>query len=153
MDVQSLGKRIGDRVLFWDVTFTINERDHVGLIAKNGTGKSTLLSILAGHEGYESGRIIFRNDLKIGYLEQTPTFNPQQTIMEAVLENLNVSEHTDPVPYPDHRHSANDDFPESSGGLKEKAWNYTYTSPSASANAVTVPLSLSPVRKLTLKRT
>ena len=97
MDVQSLGKRIGDRVLFWDVTFTINERDHVGLIAKNGTGKSTLLSILAGHEGYESGRIIFRNDLKIGYLEQTPTFNPQQTIMEAVLENLNVSEHTDPV--------------------------------------------------------
>ena len=97
MDVQALGKRIGDRVLFWDVTFTINERDHVGLIAKNGTGKSTLLSILAGHEGYESGRIIFRNDLKIGYLEQTPTFNPQQTIMEAVLENLIVSEHTDPA--------------------------------------------------------
>ena len=55
MDVQALGKRIGDRVLYWDVTFTINERDHVGLIAKNGTGKSTLLSILAGHEGYESG--------------------------------------------------------------------------------------------------
>ena len=96
MDVQSLGKRIGDRVLFWNVSFTINERDHVGLIAKNGTGKSTLLSILAGNEGYESGHIIFRNDLKIGYLEQTPSFNPQQTIMEAVLENLIVPEHTDP---------------------------------------------------------
>ena len=89
MDVQALGKRIGDRVLFWDVTFTINERDHVG--------KSTLLSILAGHEGYESGRIIFRNDLKIGYLEQTPTFNPQQTIMEAVLDNLQCAEHIDPT--------------------------------------------------------
>ena len=97
MDVQALGKRIGDRVLFWDVTFTINERDHVGLIAKNGTGKSTLLSILAGHEGYDSGRIIFRNDLKIGYLEQTPTFNPQQTIMEAVLDNLQCAEHIDPT--------------------------------------------------------
>lgn len=96
MDVQALGKRIGDRVLFWDVTFTINERDHVGLIAKNGTGKSTLLSILAGHEGYESGRIIFRNNLKIGYLEQTPTFNPQQTIMEAMLDNTKCTEHTDP---------------------------------------------------------
>ena len=97
MDVQSLGKRIGDRVLFWDVTFTINEREHVGLIAKNGTGKSTLLSILAGREGYEAGSIVFRNDLKIGYLEQTPTFNPKQTIMEAVLDNLHVSEHTDPT--------------------------------------------------------
>lgn len=97
MDVQSLGKSIGDRVLFWDVTFTINEREHVGLIAKNGTGKSTLLSILAGRDGYEAGSIVFRNDLKIGYLEQTPTFNPKHTIMEAVLDNLHVSEHTDPT--------------------------------------------------------
>ena len=54
MDVQQLGKRIGNRVLFSDVTFTINEREHIGLIAKNGTGKSTLLSILAGEEGYDS---------------------------------------------------------------------------------------------------
>ena len=97
MDVQALGKRIGDRVLFWDVTFTINEREHVGLIAKNGTGKSTLLSILAGEEGYDSGRIIFRNNLKIGYLEQTPTFNPQQTIMEAVLDGIGHSEQSDPL--------------------------------------------------------
>lgn len=86
MDVQSVGKRIGDRVLFWDVSFTINERDHVGLIAKNGTGKSTLLSILAGKEGYDAGRIIFRNGIKIGYLEQTPTFDSSHTIMEAILD-------------------------------------------------------------------
>ncbi len=86
MDVQSVGKRIGDRVLFWDVSFTINERDHVGLIAKNGTGKSTLLSILAGKEGYDAGRIIFRNGIKTGYLEQTPTFDPSHTIMEAILD-------------------------------------------------------------------
>ncbi len=86
MDVQSVGKRIGDRVLFWDVSFTINERDHVGLIAKNGTGKSTLLSILAGKEGYDAGRIIFRNGIKIGYLEQIPTFDSSHTIMEAILD-------------------------------------------------------------------
>lgn len=86
MDVQSVGKRIGDRVLFWDVSFTINERDHVGLIAKNGTGKSTLLSIIAGKEGYDAGRIIFRNGIKIGYLEQTPTFDSSHTIMEAILD-------------------------------------------------------------------
>ena len=84
MDVQSLGKRIGDRVLFEDISFTINEREHVGLIAKNGTGKSTLLSILAGEEGYDEGRIIFRNDIKIGYLEQTPTFPKDSTVMQAV---------------------------------------------------------------------
>lgn len=84
MDVQGLGKRIGHRVLFEDISFTINEREHVGLIAKNGTGKSTLLSILAGVEGYDAGKIIFRNDLKIGYLEQTPSFDEQLTIMEAV---------------------------------------------------------------------
>jgi len=85
MDVQSIGKRIGNRTLFWDVSFTINEREHVGLIAKNGTGKSTLLSILSGEEGYDTGTIIFRNNLKIGYLPQIPTFNAEHTIMDAVL--------------------------------------------------------------------
>lgn len=86
MDVQAVGKRIGDRTLFWNVSFTINERDHVGLIAKNGTGKSTLLSILAGEEGYDAGNIIFRNGLRIGYLEQTPSFKGNHTIMEAILD-------------------------------------------------------------------
>ncbi len=86
MDVQSVGKRIGDRILFWNVSFTINERDHVGLIARNGTGKSTLLSILAGEEGYDAGRIVFRNGIRIGYLEQTPEFNDGHTVMEAILD-------------------------------------------------------------------
>ncbi len=86
MDVQSVGKRIGDRILFWNVSFTINERDHVGLIARNGTGKSTLLSILAGEEGYDAGRIVFRNGIRIGYLEQTPEFNDSHTVMEAILD-------------------------------------------------------------------
>ncbi len=84
MDVQGLGKRIGDRVLFHDISFTINEREHIGLIAKNGTGKSTLLSILSGDEGYDEGRIIFRNDLKVGYLEQTPVFDSQFTVLDVV---------------------------------------------------------------------
>ena len=84
MDIQGLGKRIGDRVLFHDISFTINEREHIGLIAKNGTGKSTLLSILSGDEGYDEGKIIFRNDLKVGYLEQTPVFDAELTVLEAV---------------------------------------------------------------------
>ena len=85
MEVMGLTKRIGDRVLFHDITFTINEREHVGLIAKNGTGKSTLLSIIAGREGYEDGRIVFRKDLKIGYLEQTPSYDGELTVGEACL--------------------------------------------------------------------
>ncbi len=95
MDVQQLSKRIGNRVLFSDVTFTINEREHIGLIAKNGTGKSTLLSILAGEEGYDSGRIILRNDLRIGYLPQTPTFDGQLTALQAVTGKVENSENSD----------------------------------------------------------
>lgn len=97
MDVQQLSKRIGNRVLFSDVTFTINEREHIGLIAKNGTGKSTLLSILAGEEGYDSGRIILRNDLKLGFLPQTPTFDGRLTALQAVIgkvENSDISDLT-----------------------------------------------------------
>ena len=75
LEVKGLTKRIGHRVLFEDISFTINEREHIGLIAKNGTGKSTLLSIIAGKEGDDGGTMIFRNDLKVGYLEQTPTID------------------------------------------------------------------------------
>ena len=75
LEVKGLTKRIGHRVLFEDISFTINEREHIGLIAKNGTGKSTLLSIIAGREGDDGGTMIFRNDLKVGYLEQTPTID------------------------------------------------------------------------------
>ncbi len=78
LEIKGLTKRIGHRVLFNDVSFTINEREHIGLIAKNGTGKSTLLSIIAGKEGDDGGTMIFRNDLKVGYLEQTPTISAQE---------------------------------------------------------------------------
>ncbi|MBQ9665012.1 MAG: ABC-F family ATP-binding cassette domain-containing protein [Bacteroidaceae bacterium] len=78
LEIKGLTKRIGHRVLFEDVSFTINEREHIGLIAKNGTGKSTLLSIIAGKEGDDGGTMIFRNDLKVGYLEQTPTIDSKE---------------------------------------------------------------------------
>ena len=78
LEIKGLTKRIGHRVLFEDISFTINEREHIGLIAKNGTGKSTLLSIIAGKEGDDGGTMIFRNDLKVGYLEQTPTIGAKE---------------------------------------------------------------------------
>jgi ATP-binding cassette subfamily F protein uup len=78
LEIKGLTKRIGHRVLFEDISFTINEREHIGLIAKNGTGKSTLLSIIAGKEGDDGGTMIFRNDLKVGYLEQTPTIEAKE---------------------------------------------------------------------------
>lgn len=83
LEVQNLTKRIGDRVLFENISFTVGEREHVGIIAKNGTGKSTLLSIIAGKEGYDGGDIIFRRDLKISYLEQTPHYPEDLTVLEA----------------------------------------------------------------------
>ena len=75
LEIQGLTKRIGHRVLFEDISFTVNEREHIGLIAKNGMGKSTLLSIIAGKEGDDGGKIVFRNGIKVGYLEQTPTLD------------------------------------------------------------------------------
>lgn len=78
LEIQRLTKRIGHRVLFENVSFTINEREHIGLIAKNGTGKSTLLSIIAGKESDDGGKMVFRNELKVGYLEQAPTIDPNE---------------------------------------------------------------------------
>ena len=85
LEVMALTKRIGERVLFHDISFTINEKEHVGLIAKNGTGKTTLLCIIAGKEGYDGGKIVMRNGLRVGYLEQTPTYEPLLTIRDACL--------------------------------------------------------------------
>ena len=85
LEVMALTKRIGERVLFHDISLTINEKEHVGLIAKNGTGKTTLLSIIAGKEGYDGGKIVMRNGLRVGYLEQTPTYEPLLTIRDACL--------------------------------------------------------------------
>ena len=89
LEIISLTKRIGERVLFHDISFTISERQHVGLIAKNGTGKTTLLNIIAGKDGYDEGKIVAKNGIRIGYLEQTPTYDPDMNIEEACLGHEN----------------------------------------------------------------
>lgn len=92
IDVQNLSKSFGAHVLFENISFSISEGQHVGLIAKNGTGKTTLLSILTGKEGYDSGDIIFKRDLKIGILEQNPVFNPEETVLDACFNHNGESE-------------------------------------------------------------
>ena len=87
LDVQNLTKSFGAQVLFRDISFSIAEGQKVGLIAKNGTGKSTLLSVLTGKEGHDSGEIIYRNDLKVGYLEQEPTFDPAESVLDACFNH------------------------------------------------------------------
>ena len=87
LDVQHLTKSFGALQLFNDISFSIGEGQKVGLIAKNGTGKSTLLSILSGKEGYDSGSIVFRNDLKVGMLEQTPQFDPEESVLDACFNH------------------------------------------------------------------
>ena len=87
LDVQNLTKSFGSLVLFENISFSIAERQRVGLIAKNGTGKSTLLSILAGKEGYDNGEIIFRRDLKVGILDQTPKFSPDDSVLDACFNH------------------------------------------------------------------
>ena len=87
LDVQKLSNRFGAQVLFDEISFSIAEGQHVGLIAKNGTGKSTLLSILTGREGYESGSIVYRNDLRVSCLEQSPKFNPEESVLDACFNH------------------------------------------------------------------
>ena len=87
LDVQKLSKRFGAQVLFDEISFSIAEGQHVGLIAKNGTGKSTLLSILTGKEGYDSGSIVYRNDLRVSCLEQSPKFNPEESVLDACFNH------------------------------------------------------------------
>ena len=89
LQVEGLTKRIGERVLFENVSFGIAEGQHVGLIAKNGTGKSTLLNILDGRDGYDDGRIVYRNGLKVGYLEQSPSYPSDFTVIEACFSHGN----------------------------------------------------------------
>ena len=92
IDVQNLSKSFGAHVLFENISFSISEGQHFGLIAKNGTGKTTLLSILTGKEGYDSGDIIFKRDLKIGILEQNPVFNPEESVLDACFNHNGESE-------------------------------------------------------------
>lgn len=87
LDVQDVSKRFGAHVLFENISFSIGEGQHVGLIAKNGTGKSTLLSLLSGKESIDSGSIIYRRDIKVGILEQSPKFDPEESVLDACFNH------------------------------------------------------------------
>ena len=87
LEVQNLTKSFGSLVLFENISFSIAERQRVGLIAKNGTGKSTLLSLLSGKDGYDTGDIIYKRDLKVGFLEQSPVFGPDDSVLDACFNH------------------------------------------------------------------
>ena len=87
LDVQNLTKRFGAKVLFENISFSIAEGQRVGLIAQNGTGKSTLLSILMGEEGKDGGEVIYRNGLRVACLVQSPTFAPKETVLDACFNH------------------------------------------------------------------
>lgn len=87
LDVQNISKAFGAHILFENISFSIAEGQHVGLIAKNGTGKSTLLSLLSGKESVDSGSIIFRHDIKVGFLEQQPKFDPEESVLDACFNH------------------------------------------------------------------
>lgn len=92
LEVINLTKSFGALVLFTDISFSIAEGQKVGLIAKNGTGKSTLLSLLAGKDGYDSGSIIFRRGVKVGFLEQSPVFDPDESVLDACFNHEGAPE-------------------------------------------------------------
>lgn len=87
LDVQHLTKSFGAHLLFRDISFSIAAGQKIGLVAKNGTGKSTLLSVITGKEGYDSGEIIYRNDLRTGYLEQLPLFDENESVLDACFNH------------------------------------------------------------------
>lgn len=92
LDVQNLTKSFGDLLLFHQISFSVAEGQRIGLIAKNGTGKSTLLSVITGKEGKDEGSIIFKNDLKIGYLQQKSVFDPTESVLDACFNHQGVPE-------------------------------------------------------------
>lgn len=93
LQVEDLTKSYGDRMLFDSITFGVNEGDKIGVIAKNGTGKSTLLRLLSGQESPDSGTVIFRNDLRVGFLDQSPLFEPGTTLMHNLLPAIHDTDH------------------------------------------------------------
>lgn len=97
VQIEELTKSYGDRLLFGDVTFGVYEGDKIGLIAPNGTGKSTLLSIIAGTEEADSGSVIFRNNLRVGHLPQTPSFGADQSLLSFMTEQAHGHEDEDPA--------------------------------------------------------
>ena len=89
LQIENLTKSFGDLLLFENISFGISDKQRVALIAKNGTGKTTLLNIIAGKEDYDTGTISFRRDLRVGYLEQNPVFNPKLSVIDACLQTDN----------------------------------------------------------------
>ncbi len=87
VDIQNVSKAFGAHLLFNNISFSIAENQRIGLIAKNGTGKTTLLSILAGKESHDSGQIIFKKDLRIGFLEQAPAFDSNESVLDACFNH------------------------------------------------------------------
>jgi ATP-binding cassette subfamily F protein uup len=87
LQIENLTKSYGDRLLFGDVTFGVNEGDKIGVIAKNGTGKSTLLRIIAGREDADSGKVVFTNGLRVSFLDQSPEMSPDATVIEACISD------------------------------------------------------------------
>ncbi|MDD7318198.1 MAG: ABC-F family ATP-binding cassette domain-containing protein [Prevotella sp.] len=92
LDIQNLTKSFGELLLFENLNMSIAEGQRIGLVAKNGTGKSTLLSIINGEEGYDSGEIIFRRDLRVGYLDQSPHFDPDESVLDACFNHKGEEE-------------------------------------------------------------
>ena len=87
LQIENLTKSYGNRILFADITFGVNEGEKIGIIAKNGTGKSTLLNIISGKESPDSGKITFRNDLRVSILEQMPNFADNATVIDACMHD------------------------------------------------------------------
>ena len=109
LQIDTLTKSFGDLVLFEDISFGIAQGDRVGLIARNGTGKTTLLNIIAGKEPYDSGRVVFRNDIRFAYLPQDPEFDPEQTVLEACFTSENevvklIARYEDIISSGNHEH-------------------------------------------------
>lgn len=86
LSIENLTKSYGDRILFSDLTLGVDEGEKIGIVAKNGTGKSTLLRILAGHEAPDSGTVTISRGIRVGYLEQLPDFRPGASVIEAALD-------------------------------------------------------------------
>lgn len=128
LDVNSLSKSIGDLVLLDNASLSVAERQKVAIVGRNGTGKSTILNIICGKEGYDGGSIVFRKGIRVGYLEQTPDFSPGQTVVEACFANTNNEKATLMRQYLHESAQGNaEKMTELSNSIEEAgAWEYEY---------------------------
>ena len=125
LQVDKLTKSFGDKLLFEDVTFGVAQGQKIGLIAKNGAGKTTLLNIIAGKDDYDAGEVTFRKDLRVGYLEQSPTYPEDLTVLQACFYSTNetvrlIAAYEEAMAHPDH--AGLDDLLSRMDSLK--AWDY-----------------------------